>query len=484
MRAENCRDTGLLYEKRREMDALFGRLRISLSYIDGAEDGKALSFSYRSARGEYCVYINKNIDSEARAVCDLREKGRILFNHFVRPKSQKKLFYESFHRNMPLLFFKLPEDKNLNQRLGIYSSYLYERFAGTAQAMEVNSKLFGGDWERVRAVLERNMGGSMKKPEYLSYPDNGWPPGLDWMTYMLLLCGDMRRALAHIGYSGAGGGGNRITTGDIGAFNGEGREEERIREAHETRKTIVDGGAAGGERVRRGRTTGVTGTSALHTVSECNSFEQFAGILRERGASGKRRRLFTDMLYNINRNKYGTDVLIPRRFRVADKRLAAVCVLLDVSGSVPTAFLERVVGAIIRAEGYFNKEKSRLVCWSDSLCSDMPLAGLRKFTAGGGTVLSAGIEYCKRYLDGEAAFFIVSDFQDDLAGWIRAARGITARKTAVGYANGGSGTAERRQDFCEWFSRAGSNADSHGTEVTLKEFSAVFDAVLLRVPQD
>jgi hypothetical protein len=404
----------------------------------------------------------------------------------VRPKSQKKLFYESFHRNMPLLFFKLPEDKNLNRRLGIYSSYLYERFAGTAQAMEVNSKLFSVDWERVRSVLERNMGGSMKRPEYLSYPADGWPPGLDWMTYMLLLCGDMRRALEHIGYSGEGGGGSgdgRIRTGDIGAFNGERDEEERIRETHETRKTIVDAvGLPCGERIRRGRTTGVTGTSALHTVSECDSFDQFVSILRERGAVDKRRRLFTDMLYNINRNKYDTDVFIPRRLRVTDKTLAAVCVLLDVSGSVPTAFLERVVGAIIRAEGYFNREKSRLVCWSDSLCSDMPL-GLRKFTAGGGTVLAAGIEYCKRYLDGDAAFFIVSDFQDDLTGWIRAARGIKARKTAVGYAVDGSTRPARRQDFVDWFSRAGSNAESRGAEVTLKEFSAVFDMVLLHIPQ-
>jgi hypothetical protein len=307
------------------------------------------------------------------------------------------------------------------------------------------------------------------------------------MTYMLLLCGDMRRALEQIGYSGEGGTdgeGSRIRTGDIGAFNGEGREEERVREAHETRKTIVEGGGTGGERVRRGRTTGITGTSALHTVSDCDSFEQFVNILRERGVAEKKRRLVTDMLYNMNRNKYDTEVFIPRRLRMTDKALAAVCVLLDVSGSVPTAFLERVVGAIIRAEGYFNKEKSRLVCWSDSLCSDMPLSGLRKFTSGGGTVLAAGIEYCKRYLDGDAAFFIVSDFQDDLAGWIRAARDIKARKTAVGYADGdGQGAESRRQGFGEWFSRAGSNANSHGTEVTLKEFSATFDAVLLRIPQ-
>ncbi|MDR0382996.1 MAG: VWA domain-containing protein [Spirochaetaceae bacterium] len=455
-----------------EMNALFRRLNISVSYIDDS-GGTALSFSYRSARGEYCVYIRKNIDNETHAACELREKGRILFNHFIRPQSQKKLFYESFRRNMPLIFFKLPDDKSTNRQMGIYSSYLYGRFAGTAQAMEVNSKLFGGDWESVRSMFERNIGDSVRKPEYLAFPKDGWPPGLDWMTYMLLFCGDMRRALDEIGC----GEGNKIKTGDISAYSGEEREEERIREAHETRKTIVDGDSGGDERVRRGRTACVTGTAALHTVSECDNFEQFVNILRERGAVFRKRRLLTDMLYNANRNKYDTDVFIPRRVRATDKNLAAVCVLLDVSGSVPVAFLERAVGAIVRAEGFFNREKSRLVCWSDSLCSDMPLGAPRKFAAGGGTILVSGIEYCKKYLDRDAAFFIVSDFQDDLAGWIKAARGIRARSTAVAYDGGSSG---ERRSFEEWFSRAGSNADSHGTEVTLKEFSAVFDSVLLR----
>ncbi|MDR2344381.1 MAG: VWA domain-containing protein [Spirochaetaceae bacterium] len=468
-------DQVCLAAKRAEMDALFGRLNISLSYMEGMfPNDSVLSFSYRAARGEYCIYIRKNIDEQTYAVCDLREKGRILYNHFTCPKPQKKQFDSFFRENMPIIFFRLPEDKNLNQRMGLYSTYIYERFVGISQAMEVNSKLFNDDWPNIRALLEKNTGNNVRKQEYLSYPKEDWPQGLDWMTYLILLCGNMRWTLDQIGSCD----GNKIKTGDISAYNNELRCESRIKEVHETRKTIVDGhGTDGSERVRRGRTTQITGTSVLHSVSECDNFDQFVNILRERGVIDKQRRIFTDMLYNTNRNKFNSGIFIPRRRRVIDKNPAELCILLDVSGSVPVAFLKRIVRTIIQAEGFFNKEKSRLVCWSDSLCSDTPLNELEKLTAGGGTILASGIEYCKKYLNENSSFFIVSDFQDDIGAWISAAKNINTRKTAVGYAGPGP-----RVKLSEWFSRAGSNADSHRAEVTLKDFSAVFDMVLLNPP--
>jgi hypothetical protein len=286
----------------------------------------------------------------------------------------------------------------------------------------------------------------------------------------------MRRALDEIG----SGGGKKIKTGDISAYNNELSAEKQIKEAHETRKTIIEGcDADGDERIRRGRTTNVTDQATLHSVSECGSIEQFLAILRERCVTDKRRRLFTDMLYNINRNKFDSSLFIPRRLRVIDKTPVPVCILLDVSGSVPVALLKRIVRAIADAECFLDKKKSRLVCWSDSLCRDTPLNEITNFTAGGSTILTPGIEYCKKYLGENASFFIVSDFQDDLADWIRAARSIRARKTAVACTAADSGL-----NFTEWFSRAGSNANSHTEEVTPGEFSAVFDTVLLRAGQD
>jgi hypothetical protein len=460
------------------MNALFKRLNVSVSYIKDTAASKAvLPFSYRAAPGEYCIYIRNDVDGRVHAVCDLREKAHILYNHSTRPQAQKIQFDGFFRKNMPVIFLRLPEDKNINQRMGLYSTYIYERFTGMAQAMEVNSKLFKDDWRDVHDLLEKNMPGSVRLQEYLAYPKGGWPLGLDWMTYMIFLCKDMRKSLDAI----SGGEGNKIKTGDMGAYNSEILSENQIKESHETRKTMIDEhNGDGGERIRRGRTTYITGAAASHSVSECDSFGQLIQILRERGVMYKKRRIFTDMLYNNNRNKFNSDVFIPRRFRVIDKTPAALCVLLDVSGSVPAGLLKRVVHSIIKAEGFFDKEKSRLVCWSDGLCSDTLLNGAGKFTAGGGTILAGGIEYCKKYLNENVSFFIVSDFQDDLGGWIRAAKGIRARKIAIAYDCADYTGGAKRMCFSDWFGSAGSNANYRKDVVTLKEFTAVFDTAMIR----
>jgi hypothetical protein len=444
--------------------------------------GRVLSFSYRAAPGDYCIYIRNGVDKQTREVCDLREKARILYNHFTLPRAQKAQFDEFFRKNIPVIFLRLPEDKNINQRMGMYSTYIYERFAGMAQAMEVNSKLFKDDWPAVRALLEKNMLGGIRLQEYLAYPKENWPAGLSWMTYMIFLCKDMRESLDAIG----GGEGSKIKTGDMSAYRNEILCENQIKEAHETRKTVVeeagDGAGAGdnnGVRIKRGRTTHITGAAASHSVSECDSFEQFIQILRERGIVYRRRRLFTDMLYNNNRNKFNIDVFIPRRIRVIDKTPAELCVLLDVSGSVPVTFIKRIVYSIVKAEGFFNKAKSRLVCWSEGLCSDTPLNEAYKFTSGGSTLMASGIEYCKKYLNENSAFFIVSDFQDDLGDWIQAAKDIKTRKTAVAYDDGRYADITRKKSFSDWFSSAGSNANYRKTVVTLKEFTAVFDTAMI-----
>jgi guanylate kinase len=100
---------------------------------------------------------------------------------------------------------------------------------------------------------------------------------------------------------------------------------------------------------------------------------------------------------------------------------------------------------------------------------------LQNVRAGGSTILSGGIEYCKKYLNDYSSFFIVSDFQDDLEEWIKHAKNIKAKKTAVAYAN-----IANKISFSHWFSMIGSNSNSHRAVTGIKEFSAVFDTVLIR----
>jgi hypothetical protein len=303
------------------------------------------------------------------------------------------------------------------------------------------------------------------------------------MSYMSFLCTELNSFLDHIG----NGPGKKIKSSDVSAYNAMQSAERRIQDIQETRKTAADAesnAAYEPEIIRHGRTDNYADTTTVNTVTELNDVKDLVRVLRERSLLLKRNRLHTDILYNINRNRFG-DILIPRRYRVENYNLNNLCILLDVSGSVPQGFVKRVIQTIMRAEGALggalNKHLSRLVCWSDSLCSDTSLADIGAVSSGGGTMLGAGIEYCKRYLGERSSFFIISDFQDDLNDWLAAARDLPCEKTAVGYGRfsresswGGHSTFE------EWFSAIGSNANYRKNPVDIRRFVSVFDTVLLR----
>ncbi|GHU09831.1 hypothetical protein FACS1894151_08410 [Spirochaetia bacterium] len=458
----------------RKTNKLLEQLNIRISYIDAPEasgaQGRPVSFSYRAMRGEYCIYIDRNLDRAAFMACDLHEKGHILYNHFNRPRTHRQQFEEFFRHNLHNFLVRLPPERNLTSKLGIYSTYIYDRFSDIAQAMEINSKLFKED----RKTPASMPGGPLA--EFI-FPRETWPDGLDWMSYMSFLCTELNFFLDHIG----DGQNKKIKTSDVSAYNAVKAAERRIQDIQETRKTAADAesnAAYEPEIIRHGRTDNYTDTKTANTVTELKDVKDLVRILRERSLLLKRNRLHTDILYNINRNRFG-DVLIPRRYRIENYNQNSLCILLDVSGSVPKGFVRRVIQTIIGSagglSGIFNKHLSRLVCWSDSLCSDTSLADIGDFKSGGGTVLGAGIEYCKRYLNEQSSFFIISDFQDDLNAWIDAARNLNCQKTAVGY-----GKSRWESSFDAWFSAIGSNADYRKNPVDIRRFVSVFDTVLLR----
>jgi hypothetical protein len=472
-------------------------------------------------RGEYCIYLNPNADPQTRMIRDLHEKGHILFNHYQRPKAHRAQFESFFRNNLHSILARLPPERNIVSRLGIYSTYIYSRFSEIAQAMEINSKLFKGDWkealpclirhrfyreleapvftgkdamELLRKLEERKIplpGGetgaapfglpsrAVLNPanavfeEYL-YPRPSWPQGLDWISYMAFLCLEYSSFMDALG----SGPDRKIRSSDLSAYNASLEMEDLIREQHESAVTAFpdnEDESPAGDEPRQGRSAAFTNARISRNVTECNDTYDLLGILRERSRSLKKSRLYTDLLYNVNRNKFNVETLIPRRHRNEAWTQNSVCILLDVSGSVPASFTKEVVGIIIRAEGAFNRRKSRLVSWSDSLRDDVPLSALKTVSSGGGTVLGKGIEYCKQYLGEDSSFFIISDFQDDIGDWLAAAKDMPGRKTAIGY-----GKAGRDVSFEQWFSTVGSNAGYRKRPVEPREFCAVFDAVLIR----
>ena len=468
-----------------------------------------LSFSYRAMRGEYRIYIDPSVDKAASMVCDLREKGHILFNHYERPAAHRAQFEIFFKSRLHTFLERLPLERNTRRSLGYYSTYLYNRFADVAQAMEIHSKLFRQDWRQALEFLNRRrfyralgdpaltitegrrFAGQLeckqqtgKEPEEFTYPRADWPLGLDWISYMSLLAADLTASLNNLvsAYSSGNGSGHSGTSGkinstEISAYNQEREAEEGIRDAWETRKTLLEsmeGDEEEGEfRFGLGRTETITGGKTYHRLSVARNLRDLVRILQERSVIPRKGGFQTDHFYHVNRNKFNTDVLIPRRYRNEIHDSGKLCILLDVSGSVPVGLVRQVVGAIAKAERAPRRDPGRLVAWSDTLCTDVSLEDLQGIHTGGGTRLAEGIRYCKRYLDESSPFFIISDFQDDLAAWLDEARDIKGRKTAVGYGKTGS-PAEA------WFSRVGSNGDYRKKPVELKKFIEVFDTVLIR----
>jgi hypothetical protein len=316
-----------------------------------------------------------------------------------------------------------------------------------------------------------------KEADDFIYPKENWPLGLDWVSYMSFLYMDSPFYLDSIGT----GSEKRIRSGDVTSYNSTREAEDMIQEQYETRVASLRPelpGEGEDETVREGRSTGFSNARISRDITECNDVEDLVRILKERSLFLKKSRLIEDVLYNVNRNKFDPDMLIPRRYREENYTQNNVCILLDVSGSVPAAFIKRVTATIVQAEGVFDKRKSRLVSWSDNLCSDRPITAVRDIPSGGGTILADGIEYCKQYLNESSSFFIISDFQDDLAEWLDAGKDLLCRKTAIGYAN-----VSRNVSFEEWFAQIGSNADYRRRSVDVKEFCKVFETVLIRGTQ-
>jgi hypothetical protein len=196
-----------------ETTRLLERLNTQITYVKNRRVKKApLSFSYRAMRGEYGIYIARDADIPVWLCRDLFEKGHILFNHFNRPQNHRAQFEQFFKNNMNLMLSRLPANLNLKSLTGLYASYIYNRFSDIAQAMEINSKLFRGDWPAAVAYLNRynyfhQLGEQVftvtdamdmldrlflkvtegREADDFMYPKPGWPLGLDWISYMSFL---------------------------------------------------------------------------------------------------------------------------------------------------------------------------------------------------------------------------------------------------------------------------------------------------------
>ena len=284
------------------------------------------------------------------------------------------------------------------------------------------------------------------------YPANrGWPEKLDWMTYMVLLVKDidetmeqvMKQIAAACGQNGSpcdSGQGKTVSQDVLDKYADQMESQEK---AEESESEELDDSGDEEDGPSFGRSAGSDGRSRTgHSdvqleFETCETFDNFTKFLRKNCLGKKNRKLNSDVLYNSNRGKFASRVVVPRRHFI-EKWMPTEChIIVDVSGSVPTNYVERVINSIVDTNSGIDLKNSHIIFCDTRVVSDEIMSARTKSVyAGGGTEIAEGIKYVKEkgYLrKATDKLFIISDFEDDLQHWIRAAEGMPGIKYAIGY---------------------------------------------------
>lgn len=137
-----------------------------------------------------------------------------------------------------------------------------------------------------------------------------------------------------------------------------------------------------------------------------------------------KRRLEKDSVWYWNRG-INRSVLAPAyRSQVTITTEPKIVYLIDISGSMDTELVDRILGTIakkMRHIGTGRGLKYDVISWSTRLGEHLkdidPKKGVPRISCGGGTWMAGGIQYFKDHYDENAVLVLISDFCDDLGEW-------------------------------------------------------------------
>lgn len=126
----------------------------------------------------------------------------------------------------------------------------------------------------------------------------------------------------------------------------------------------------------------------------------------------------TDYLYLSNRGR-GDGVVRGKSIAHTDYAPGNVYILVDTSGSILEKNLLKLLSLFSEIRAYIGKG-SKVIFWDTDFQSAKSLQKrIDSIPRGGGTNLTPGIAYVgARYCTADDTFFIISDYMDDLEGWL------------------------------------------------------------------
>jgi len=401
------------------------------------------SVAYTSARSNnlagdiYKIFVNDS-DKELAQFLYLHECGHIVFTHCKNMNQRMDKFLltkiASSYSKVRSIF---PNETNY---LKSVTSFLFN----VVMDFEVNSRMFNQEeWDYMQSKLQI----LLNSPDTKGFwpQDYNFPPEKTWNEYLNLILQDplefftKYKFLKHLAAQKSlkPGQKSQWTQKEFEDFKKEYQEKKLstkdINDLKQTAKNHTNGDfgiPVGGE--------GSTKETAKPVRIDFESYKskielakKVMKVLKIRTTRITKR----DIMYNENRRKLNTGVIVPKTIREDTNKNARLFLLMDVSGSVDASLVNDFISTFKDLSN--NYKDTRVINWSTKLVCDWKITDKNPHKYGGGTNIAPGIRYIRQQysLKPKDILFVISDFQDNLREWQSELSLTNCKKYAINWNN-------------------------------------------------
>lgn len=370
----------------------------------------------------YRIFVNSK-DRELAEYLYLHECGHIIFGHAKDMELRMDRFLSI---KMEIAYRKIARYfPNYEEYLKVFKNAVFN----IVMDFEVNSRLYTPEeW----TFMNRRLSAFLGKEVTGMWPqDYGYAPDLTWNEYLTQILLNPENFMKHFYeyLKQESGEGEEETEEDT-------KEQDKLSEKQLKKlreiENLHEKGSFRNERKMSGNSTlerYVKEQSLDIYTDTAQLFKKLTSVLDVKTRKNSRQ----DTLYNYNRRKYNTGVLIKKQRQEEVLNPGKLFVLFDVSGSVDL----KLVNGLIRtfreeAEHY---RETRFISWNVDLVQEWGIKENLNLKFGGGTDIASGIFYLNRkYKPGPRDLvFVISDFYDDLQKWQTELKKVKAHKYGVNW---------------------------------------------------
>lgn len=362
------------------------RFVVTVTERDDQDEPLGFVLERNSLVGEsYKMYLCSK-DRELEQYLYAHECGHIIFGHVENADIKASILSPKIKK----VYEKHSELFGTSEEL---FEYVRHHLYNIAMDLEVNSKLFTvQDMDDFEMLVSRLAGDEAHLCRYDVY---GYPPERDWKTYLMLILEDFDKFVEDDK--------KRLGASSDKDYLDAIKEEVQAELSSNKEKIAESYGDTHRDPERA-------------VVNESLSFDEVAAIIYRNIFNLKPVENRRDMMYNYNRKKLNSSILIPKTLAWNEYRQRTFYILFDISGSVDSEILDKTYAMLSKMPV---SDKSRIIFCDTKVCGDFLVRDKQYLTNGGGTYLAAGLEYIReKYAPkSDSILFVMSDFQDSLDRW-------------------------------------------------------------------